>query len=99
MILNLQSHFSKVASVVAHSDFEGSNNVNDVAIITLESCLENNANPQFYLDKIMKLADEDYLKAITEGTKVTASGFGKQSETGTLLSFFINITLYMYIVK
>lgn len=75
-------HYSSVKSVTAHPLYEGSTNENDVAIITLENCVDSSSNAQYFLDNVMKLADAEFMNKIQDGTMLQVSGFGKLAESG-----------------
>jgi V8-like Glu-specific endopeptidase len=79
---NQHFHFSTVGSIKVHPQFQGDTNANDVAVITLESCVDDNKNSQYFLDNVMKLADSEYMKKIPDGISLQVSGFGKQAESG-----------------
>jgi hypothetical protein len=72
-------HFATPRQVLIHPDYEGSTNVADVAIITMDICLAN------YNDhKPMELATPEWSEAyLNNGDLLTTMGFGKLTEAST----------------
>eukprot|EP00980_Cylindrotheca_fusiformis_P019682 scaffold6870_cov121-Cylindrotheca_fusiformis.AAC.9 len=76
-------HFSTVQSIKVHPLYEGSSNWNDIAIITLASCVDHSSSAEYLLDNVMKLADSKYMEKISDGTLLRVSGFGRLAEKGS----------------
>lgn len=73
-------HFSLVKDVNVHPEYNnGDDTLNDVAIITLATCVDSNQDAGYFMSNLMRLADEDYLNRIKENKFVKVSGFGKLS--------------------
>jgi secreted trypsin-like serine protease len=94
---NKPFHFSTVRKVVVHPQFEGDTNRNDVAVITLSTCVDQSPNAKFFLDNIMLLADTEYMKGINESDVLNVSGFGKHTESASAYSDTLHIVQVPYI--
>ena len=68
---NKPFHFSTVRAVHTHPSFDDSININDIAVITIDTCADTNRFP------IMHVADQEYLDSIKNGDWVSVSGFGR----------------------
>jgi secreted trypsin-like serine protease len=73
-------HFSMVKSFKVHPNYMDGDTYNDVAIMTLSTCVDSNPNKYYFMNKIMRLADNDFMQHISENQWVKVSGFGKLSE-------------------
>lgn len=71
-------HFSEIASINIHPDFDDVNNENDVAVLTLATCVDNLGNYP-----VMKVADYNFLGGLQENASLMVSGFGRLSESNT----------------
>ena len=77
---NYPFHFSSVSKVIVHPNFDSSDNANDVAIISMTSCVDLT---QF---QPMIVATPSFMASnVGTGTSVTAVGFGRLSSTDTTL--------------
>lgn len=76
----LPFHFSAVESITIHPNYtvsESSSTRDDIAVIGLMSCVDNHPLKEFFLQNIMRLADDEFMTNMNEGRTVRLSGFGR----------------------
>jgi trypsin len=86
-------HFSTTSRTVIHSNFNNANNANDIAVITLDTCVDTTKI------KPMKVADSNYMSGLTAGTSVTVMGFGAKADGDTTLIEVLNTVSIPYITN
>ena len=76
-------HFTSVDHVTIHPDYDDATNVHDVALLTLSKCIDQHSHSHYFLDHLMKLANDDYMeKMIRDNDLLHVSGFGRETEGG-----------------
>jgi secreted trypsin-like serine protease len=87
-------HFSTIRNVMAHPNYSRGNTYDDIAVITMETCVGGSS---YFMENTMKLADSNYLEKITDGQLLTVSGFGAQSEVSSVYSSTLRMVQVPYI--
>jgi secreted trypsin-like serine protease len=84
---SLPGHFSTVRSYHIHPEYLNSAStrpMNDVAILTLDTCVDENENADYFLDNLMGLltttAMGDLQQGVQHGDLLQVSGFGYATE-------------------
>jgi secreted trypsin-like serine protease len=78
-------HFSEVASVKNHEQFNNGNNINDVAIVTLRDPVQIYPANGIADFPVMELADEAFMNSFSNGATTFVSGFGRLTSSDDTL--------------